>query len=151
MPAASEAPEFVVVTVLVANRRPAQGLALFLASSVSQWTLAMGALPFAYAAGGGGMSMPLSGRELLELTFTIALTLFVVAALSVLRPERFDAWLVIGIFAVQFVYPHAYVRIAAAFVLFVYAVDLFFAHRRAVRPLFRTAFGERALKLAKPS
>ena len=141
VPAASEAPEFVVVAVLVANRRPAQGLALFLASSVSQWTLAMGALPFAYAAGGGGISMPLSGRELLEITFTIALTLFLVAALSVLRPERFDAWLVIGIFAVQFVYPNAFVRIAATFVLFVFAIDLFVAHRRAVRPLFRMAFG----------
>jgi cation:H+ antiporter len=141
VPVASESPEFVVVAVLVANRRPAQGLALFLASSVSQWTLAMGALPFAYAAGGGGMSMPLAGRELVELTFTIALTLFVAAALSVLRPERFDAWLVIGIFAVQFVYPHVFVRIAAAFVLFVFAIDLLFAHRRAVRPLFRTAFG----------
>jgi cation:H+ antiporter len=143
VPAASEAPEFVVVAVLVANRRPAQGLALFLASSVSQWTLAMGALPFAYAAGGGGMSMPLAGRELLELTFTIALTLFLVAALSVLRPERFDAWLAIGIFAVQFIYPYAFVRVAASLVLFVYAIDLFFAHRRAVRPLIRTAFGGR--------
>ena len=142
VPAASEAPEFVVVAVLVANRRPAQGLALFLASSVSQWTLAMGVLPFAYLAGGGGMSMPLSGRELVELTYTIAMTLFVVAALSVLRPERFDAWLLIGMFAVQFLYPQLFVRIAAAFVLFAYAIDLFVAHRRAVPPVLQTAFGK---------
>ena len=141
VPVASESPEFVVVAVLVANRRPAQGLAVFLASSVSQWTLALGALPFAYLAGGGGTSMPLAGRELVELTFTIALTLFVVAALSVLRPERFDAWLVIGIFAIQFIYPDPFVRSAAAFVFFVFAIDLFVAHRRAVPPLFRTAFG----------
>src|SRR3954470_17409026 len=38
VPVASEAPEFVVAAVLVANRRPAQGLALFLASAVSQCT-----------------------------------------------------------------------------------------------------------------
>lgn len=141
VPVASEAPEYVVVAVLVVNRRPAQGLALFLASSVSQWTLALGVLPFAYLAGGGGTSMPLSSRELVELTFTIAVTLFAVAALSILRPERFDAWLLIGIFAIQFLYPQTIVRIAAAFVLFVFAIDLFIAHRRAVSPVLRTAFG----------
>ncbi|HET6944148.1 MAG TPA: hypothetical protein VFI01_02250 [Gaiellaceae bacterium] len=141
IPVATEAPEFVVVAVLVANRRPAQGLALFLASSVSQWTLAMGALPFAYVAGGGGMSIPLAGHALVELTVTIGLTLFAVAALAVLRSERFDAWLVIGVFAVAFVYPYPVVRIAAAFVFLVFAIDLFLAHRRAVPPLLRTAFG----------
>jgi cation:H+ antiporter len=142
VPAATETPEFVVVAVLVANRRPAQALALFLAASVSQWTLAMGALPFAYFAGGGGMSIPLAGRELVELTLTIGLTLFAVAALAVLRSERFDAWLVVGVFAVQFLYPYPVVRIAAAFVFLVFAIDLFIAHRRAVPPLVRTAFGE---------
>ena len=58
VPLATETPEFVIVAVLVANRRPAQGLALFLASSVSQWTLGLGALPIAYLAGGGGSSGP---------------------------------------------------------------------------------------------
>lgn len=141
MPAATEIPEFVVAAVLVANRRPAQALAVFLASSVSQWTLAMGALPFAYVAGGGGMSIPLAGRELVELTVTIGLTLFAVAALAVLRSERFDAWLVVGVFAVQFLYPYPVVRVAAAFVFLVFAIDLFLAHRRAVPPLLRSAFG----------
>ena len=141
VPAASEAPEFVVVAVLVANRRPAQALSLFLASAVSQWTLAMGALPFAFLAGGGGPSMPLAGREVVELSLTVALTLFLVAALSVLQPERFDAWLVIGVFTIQFLYPNTFVRVAAGFVFLVFAIDLFLAHRRAVPPLFRTAFG----------
>jgi cation:H+ antiporter len=143
VPAASEAPEFVIVAVLVANRRPAQGLALFLASSVSQWTLALGALPIAYLAGGGGMSLPLAGRELIELALTVSLTLFGVAALAVLRPTRFDAWFVVGVFAVQFLYPTPFVRIAATFVFLVFAIDLAVAHRRAVLPLFRTAFGGR--------
>ena len=96
VPVATEAPEFVVVAVLVANHRPAQGLALFLASSVSQWTLGLGALPIAYLAGEAGPSMPLAAREQLELGFTIALTLFVVAALATLRPERADALLIAG-------------------------------------------------------
>jgi cation:H+ antiporter len=143
VPIASEAPELVVVAVLIANRRPAQGLAVFLASSVSQWTLALGALPFAYLAGGGGTSMPLDGRGLVEITLTTALTFFVVAALATLRPERVDAWLVIAILTVQFVFPFTAVRLAAAFVLLVYGVDLLVSHRRAVRPLFRAAFLQR--------
>jgi cation:H+ antiporter len=141
VPLATETPEFVIVAVLVANRRPAQGLALFLASSVSQWTLGMGALPIAYLAGGGGTAMPLEGREQVELALTIALTLFAVAALALLKPERVDAAIVVGVMALQFIYPTTFVRIAAAFILLVYAIDLLLDRRRAVRPLYRAVFG----------
>jgi len=127
----------------VANHRPAQGLALFLASSVSQWTLGLGSLPIAYLAGGGGLAMPLAAREQLELGFTIAVTFFVVAALSTLRPERVDAYLMVGVFLVQIVYPTAFVRFVAAFVLLAYAIDLFFSRRRHVRPILRAALGRR--------
>jgi cation:H+ antiporter len=140
VPAATEAPEFVIVAVLVANQRPAQGLALFLASSLSQWTLGLGSLPIAYLAGGGGISMPLAGREQLELGFTVAVTFFVVAALATLRPEPADAYLIIGVFLVQLIYPTPFMRFAAGFVLLVFAIDLFFAHHRFVRPLLRAAF-----------
>ena len=140
VPAATEAPEFVVVAVLVANQRPAQGVALFLASSVSQWTLGMGALPLAYFAGGGETSMPVVGAGQLELGLTVALTLFAVAALSFLCPERVDAALIVGILAVHFIYPTTFVRIAAAFVLFVFAIDLFVDRRRAVPSLFQAVF-----------
>jgi cation:H+ antiporter len=143
VPLTTEAPEYVVVCVLVANRRPAQGLAVFLAASVSQWTLGLGALPFAYLAGGGGTSMALGSRELVELVLTIAQTLFVVAALASRRPERFDAWLILGLFVVEFSYPSPFVRLTVAFVLFVYAIDLLFVRRRDVRPLLRTAVGRR--------
>jgi cation:H+ antiporter len=141
IPLATESPEFVIVAVLVANRRPAQGLALFLASSVSQWTLGLGALPIAYLVGGGGSSMPLAGRELVELALTIALTLFAVAALATLRPERIDAAIVAGVIVVGFLYPTTFVRIAAAFVLLVFAIDLLFDRRRAARPIYRAVVG----------
>ncbi len=144
VPVATEAPEFVVVAVLVANHRPAQALALFLASSVSQWTLGMGSLPIAYLAGGGGLALPLAPREQLEMGFTIAVTLFVVAALVTLRPERADAFLIVGVFLVQIVYPTAFVRFAAAFVLLVFAIDLLCSRHRHVRPLFPATFGRRA-------
>jgi cation:H+ antiporter len=145
VPVATEAPEFVIVAVLVANRRPAQGLALFLASSVSQWTLGMGALPLAYFAGGGGTSMPLAGDGQLELGFTVALTLFAVAALALLRPERVDAVLVVGVLAVHFIYPTSFVRITATFVLVVFAIDLFIDRRRALPSLFQALFPRRGL------
>jgi cation:H+ antiporter len=141
VPVATEAPEFVVVAVLVVNRRPAQGLALFLAASVSQWTLGLGALPVAYLAGGGGVAMPMAAREQLELAFTIAVTLFVVAALATLRPERVDALLMAGVFVVQLIYPTPPVRLAAALVLFVFAIDLLCARRRCLRPMLRAALG----------
>lgn len=143
VPLATEAPEFVVVTVLVVNRKPAQALALFLAASVSQWTLGMGSLPVAYLAGGGGLSMPLAAREQLEVGFTIAVTLFVVAALATLRPQRVDAYLILTVFAVQMVFPTPFVRFAAAMILLIFAIDLLIARRRTVRPLLRTGFGRR--------
>ncbi len=146
VPLATEAPEFVVVAVLVANRRPAQGVALFLASSVSQWTLGMGALPLAYFAGGGETSMPLTGAGQLEVGLTVALTLFAVAALCLLRPARVDAALIVGVLVIHFIYPTAFVRITAAIVLLVFAIDLFIDRRRAVSPLLRAVFGGRALQ-----
>jgi len=138
VPAATEAPELVVVAVLVVNRRPAQGLALLLAASVSQWTLGMGALPIAYLAGGGGVALPLAGREQVELGFTTALTFFVVAALASLRPARVDAVLIAVVFVIQLLYPTSFTRFAAGFVLLVFAIDLLVARRRELRPMFRS-------------
>ena len=143
VPLATEAPEFVVVAVLVANRRPAQGLAVFLASSVSQWTLGLGSLPFAFLAGGGGIALPVAGREQIELGLTSAVTLFAVAALVTLRPERVDALLIAGVFVVQLINPTPFVRFFCAFVLTVFAIDLLVSRRRSVRPLLRVAFGRR--------
>ena len=151
VPLATEAPEFVVVAVLVVNHRPAQGLALFLASSLSQWTLGLGALPIAYLAGGGGAFMPLAGREQLELGFTIAMTLFVVAALATLRPEPADAILILAVFLVQLIYPAPFIRFAAGFVLLVFAIDLLCARHRHVRPVLRAAFGRRDAHSNRPA
>jgi cation:H+ antiporter len=139
VPLVTEAPEFVTVTVLVMNRRPGQGLAVFLAASVSQWTLGPSALSFAYLAGGGGASIALGGREQVEIVLTIAATLFVVAALVSRRPERVDAWLILGAFAIEVIYPAPSVRIAVAFVLLVFAITLLVARRQDLRPTLRAA------------
>ena len=147
VPAATEAPELVVVGVLVANRRPAQGLALLLASSVSQWTLGLGALPIAYAAGGGGFALPLAAREQLELGFTTAVTLFAVAALTTLAPERPDAVLIVVVFATQLIYPTPFLRFGAALVLLAFAIDLLCARRRHLGPILRAVRPRRPVRL----
>jgi cation:H+ antiporter len=143
VPVATESPEFVVVAVLVANHRPAQGMAMFLSASVAQWTLGLGALPIAYLAGGGGAVMPLAPREQLELAFTIAMTLFVVAALATLEPQRVDVVLVTTVFAAQLIYPATVLRVFATFVLLVFAIDLLVHRRRLVRPMLAAFTGRR--------
>ncbi|WP_432476129.1 hypothetical protein [Nocardioides sp. GXQ0305] len=150
VPAATESPEFVIVAVLVLNHRPAQGMALLLASSVSQWTLGMGLLPIAYAAGGGGFALPMGGREQLEVGFTIAVTLFVVAALATLRPVRVDALIILWVFVIQLVSPTAFVRVAATFVLLVFAIDLLVTRRRSLGALLRAGYGRRSSTPARP-
>ena len=137
VPVATEAPELVVVAVLVSNHRPAQGLALLLASSVSQWTLGLGSLPIAYAAGGGGWSLPVAPREQLELGVTVAVTLAAVGALATLTPARVDALVVVVVFVVQLIYPTPFVRFAAGLVLLVFAIDLLVSRWRQIGPILR--------------
>jgi cation:H+ antiporter len=141
VPLATEAPEFVIVAILVAHHRPSLGVAVFLAAAVSQWTLGMGVLPMAYFAGGGGPSMPIVGTGPLELALTVAMTLFAVAALSYAKPKMFDAVLCTTVIAVHLIYPTDIVRIVGSFILFVFAVDLFVDNRRVVPSLVRAVFG----------
>ena len=135
VPAATETPEFVVVAVLALSHRPAQGLAIFLAAAVSQMTLALGTLPFAYLAGGGGSSIPLAGREQLEMMLTAAAILMAVAALASLTPERVDAWIILTLFGIQFAFPSTTVRIGVTIVLAMFALDVLASRHRAIRPM----------------
>jgi cation:H+ antiporter len=136
VPAATETPEYVIAFVFAINHRPAHGVAVLLAAAVSQWTLALGTLPFAYLAGGGTTSLPLTGRAQVELALTVATTFMAVAALSTLKPARIDAWIVLTLFGVQFAFPVDAVRIAVTVVMAMFALDIFIANHRAVRPLF---------------
>ena len=63
VPLATESPELVIAFVLITHDRAAQGVAVLLSSAVSQWTLALGSLPIAYAAGAGSGPLPLLGRR----------------------------------------------------------------------------------------
>ena len=84
--------------------------------------------------------MPLAGREQLDLGFTIAMTLFVVAAFATLRPEPADAVLIVAVFLVQLIYPATFIRFAAASSS---SPSTLSARHRHVRPVLRAAFGRR--------
>ena len=53
VPVATETPELVVAFVLLTHGRGGQSIAVLLAGAVSQYTLALGTLPLAYAVGAG--------------------------------------------------------------------------------------------------
>ena len=79
VPLATESPELVIAFVLITHDRAAQGVAVLLSSAVSQWTLALGTLPLAYAAGAGKGPLPLLGREQIEVLLTMGEALLAVA------------------------------------------------------------------------
>jgi cation:H+ antiporter len=151
VPAATETPEFVVALALALNRRPGQGLAVFLAASVIQWTLALGLLPLTYLAGGGGPELPLDTRATVEVALTVATTLMAVAALASLRPKRIDSAIVLTLFAIQFAFPSTGVRVVVAVVLAMFALDILVANRRSVRPLFASLRSRQRPRVTAPS
>jgi cation:H+ antiporter len=136
VPLATETPEYVIAGVFALNHRPAHGVAILLGAAVGQWTLALGALPFAYLAGGGPPALPLTGRDQVELALTVATTFMAVASLAPLRPERIDSWIVLTLFGIQFAFPTPGVRIAVAVVLATFALDILVANHRSVRRVF---------------
>lgn len=150
-PAATETPEFVVAIVLILHRRPSQGLAIFLAASVAQWTLALGVLPWAHLAGGGGATLPLDTRATVELVLTVSTTLMAIAALSTLAPKRIDSGIVLTLFAIQFAFPTTGVRLVIAVVFALFAVDIMVANHRAVRPMFASLRSRHPPPVAGPS
>src|SRR3954453_1126051 len=150
-PAATEMPEFVVAIVLVLHRRPSQGLAIFLAASVAQWTLALGILPWAHLAGGGGSTLPLDTRATVELVLTVSTTLMAIAALSTLAPKRIAFGIVLTLFAIQFAFPSTGVRLVIAVVFAMFALDILIANHRAVRPMFASLRSRHPPPVAGPS
>jgi cation:H+ antiporter len=132
VPVATEVPELVVAFVLLTHGRGGQSVAVLLAGAVSQYTLAMGTLPFAYLAGAGSGPLPLAGRERVELFLSVAVALYAVAALVTLRLSRGDAAIMLVLFSIQFVLPAVLTRVVLALAFAVLAVDVLAAERRHV-------------------
>ena len=135
VPLATEMPEIVIAFVLIQHDRAGQGVAVLLSSAVSQWTLALGTLPVAFAAGAGQGPLPLLGREQIELLLTMAQGFFAVSVLVTLRLRRRDAMLMLFLFALQVVLPILLVRVTLTLVYLTFAVDILASERWAVPTL----------------
>ena len=135
VPVATETPELVVAFVLLTHGRGGQSISVLLAGAVSQYTLALGTLPVAYAAGAGAGPLPLLAREQAELFLTAAVALFTVAAFMNLRVSRGDASIMLALFAAQFLLPSIFTRVVIALIFAVVAVDILIDERRHLRPL----------------
>ena len=150
VPLATESPELVIAFVLIVHNRPAQGVAVLLSSAVSQWTLALGTLPLAYAAGAGKGPLPLLGREQVELLLTMGQGLLAVAMLVTLRLRRQDSVIMLALFLTQLVIPIVAVRAALTLVYLIIAVDILASERWAISTLRQTLRPDPSVPAAGP-
>jgi cation:H+ antiporter len=130
-PLASESPELLVAAVLAFRGNGDGALGTLLSSKVNQWTLLVGSLPVAYAAGGGGAGgIVLDARQTEEFILTAAQTVLGFAVLLDLRLATWESVALLVLFAAQFPFPQTSVRLglSAAYG----AIALFVIVRRRV-------------------
>ncbi|HEX5442006.1 MAG TPA: hypothetical protein VFW76_14040, partial [Ktedonobacterales bacterium] len=81
-PLASEAPEFVVVSIFAWRRAASAAMGALVSSKINQWTLLVAMLPLVYAISLGALDpMPLDSRQRDEVLLTAAQSLFAVILL----------------------------------------------------------------------
>jgi cation:H+ antiporter len=136
VPVATETPEIVVAFVLLTHGRGGQSIAVLLAGAVSQYTIALGTLPLAYALGPAVGPLPLAGRERVELLLTVGVALYAASALLTLRLSRGDSSIMLAAFAGQLLVPTIVTRLFFAVVFWTVALDIFLAERRRLPALF---------------
>jgi cation:H+ antiporter len=143
-PLASEAPEFIIATILAARGKGGIAIAMLISAKVNQWTLLIGSLPVAYMLGGGSAAMHLDGRQIEEIVLTAAQTLMGVTLLLGLRFQRWTAWTLLGLFVVQFPLTSTEGRLVLSGVYAVIAVVALLRHRRELLPTLSAPFAGRA-------
>ncbi|ASO20159.1 cation:H+ antiporter [Actinoalloteichus hoggarensis] len=152
-PLASEAPEFIIAILFALRGNGAAAIGMLISAKVNQWTLLVGSLPVAYLLGGGGVALHLDGRQVEEFLLTATQTLLGIAALLALRFPRWAAWTLLGLFAVQFVFPGQEARYVLSGVYAALALGAFVYHRRHLLPTLAAPFqdhpDEQAAKAAE--
>jgi cation:H+ antiporter len=131
-PLASEAPELIVAVLLARRANADDALGTLLSSKVNQWTLLVGSIPLAYLAGGGGLALPLDGRQVEEVLLTSAQTMLGFAVLLRLRFPRWASATVLTLFVTQFAFHGVTARYVISGVYGVLAVAAFIANRDGV-------------------
>ncbi|HKD76292.1 MAG TPA: sodium/calcium exchanger protein, partial [Ktedonobacterales bacterium] len=132
-PLASEAPEFVVIALLVCAGRAQVGLQALVSSKVNQWTLLVGSIPLVYALAGGSIQgFVLDARQSEEIMLTAAQSLLAVVLVLDRRLGIIDSLVLLGLYVAQLVVITPDARMLFSFVYFGLAV-LAFAGSREVR------------------
>jgi cation:H+ antiporter len=115
-PLASEAPEFVVVSIFAWRLAASAAMGALVSSKINQWTLLVAMLPLVYAISLGALNpMPLDSRQRDEVLLTATQSLFVVVLLLDLRLSLWGAGMIFGLFAVQFIFPDQRVAISVVY------------------------------------
>jgi cation:H+ antiporter len=143
-PLASEAPEFIIATIFAARGKGGAAISTLVSAKVNQWTLLIGSLPVAFMLGGGGASMHLDGRQVEEIVLTAAQTLMGVTLLLGLRFQRWAAWLLLGLFLVQFPLTSTEGRFAISAVYAAVALVALVSNRLQVLPTLAAPFAGKA-------
>jgi cation:H+ antiporter len=149
IPLFTETPELVVAITLTSHRRPAQGVGLLLAASVTQSTLVLASVSVAYLLGGGGAALALPGRAQVEMLLTAATILMAVAALASLQPEPVDGWIMTAAFVLQSLFTSWQVRLVVALALLTFAADILLSQRRWMCAAIRAALPQNLRALAR--
>ncbi|APU14715.1 MULTISPECIES: sodium:proton exchanger [Actinoalloteichus] len=139
-PLASEAPELIIAILFALRGNGAVAIGMLVSAKVNQWTLLVGSLPVAYLMGGGGLALDLDGRQVEEFLLTATQTLLGIAVLLALRFPRWAAWTLLGLFAVQFVFPGQEARYVLSGVYAALALGAFIFHRKHLLPTLAAPF-----------
>jgi cation:H+ antiporter len=139
-PLASESPELLVATLFAFRGKGDKGLGTVLAAEVSQWTLLVGAIPVAYAIGGGDGSLPLDPRQHAEFILTSAQAVLGFAVLANLRMSRWEAVTLLVLFLAQFALPDPTARLWLAGAYLLIAIAILIGQRRDIVRIARCAF-----------
>ncbi len=138
-PLASEAPEFVVVSLYAWRGLTTPALGALVSSKINQWTLLVAMLPLIYGiALGAPEALQLDDRQKEEVLLTAAQSIFAVVLLLDLRLSLYGAAALFGLFVTQLAFPDT--RGTITVVYFVLSVLVLFLTRRLVLETIRSVF-----------
>lgn len=138
-PFASEAPEFLIASLLALGGRPGAGMGTLISSKVNQWTLLIASLPIAYGLGGGGWGgLGFDSRQVEEVFITAAQSLLAVIGIARLSFSWWGALVLAVLFLIQFAIPSSEVRLVIAWIYIGLALLLVVVRRPALAQLWQT-------------
>ena len=139
-PLASEAPEFIIAAMFALRGMGGAAIGTLIASKVNQWSLLVGSLPIAHFAGGGGLVLPLDGRQIEEFTLTATQTILGVAIILALRFHWAPALGLAALFGLQFFVTDTSGRYILSAIQAVLAIVFLILHRSDILPTLAAPF-----------